>query len=230
MNDNIKNLLQEYYQKSKLDIPKYRHTRHETHSDNSHTFYCHVTIVDPNDLDHPITFEGSGMTKKEAEKSAAQLAYDHLNDGQNLPLSDPSKNSNSQTPPYVPPQAYNRIYFLDIENMPQCLDYQYPSDALVLGFIGRYSHHYKNHLNRVQSICQANVIDSANRDAADIFLSFTVGAFAHQQIQTQKPQSVEFVIVSSDHFSEPLQKCLHTFDLPHRGITSLNELSKELPK
>lgn len=133
--------------------------------------------------------------------------------------------------PYEAPDPEKRLYYvaIDLENMPKALDsqYKYPKDTCHVNcFVSKYS----NQLDREAELvtkCELYPIDSANKNAADIYLIFMAGMVT-QLTQMAQVDNFKFVIISRDGFTDTLKQCLKTYGRECITITNYGDLKKWL--
>ena len=205
---SIKNLLQQFCHENSLEEPKYRFISDMMTDDNTHTFVSECTVKIGG---KSFTFVGEGPRKKESEKSAAQNCYNALvyNDVR------------EQNIPYKAPHEPEKIVLIDVENIPHAVtNVIWPAKWLVVTCISKYSHHYKT-LSKLQSMSCVQVIDSSNRDAADIELIFLAGRLSTSF-------GGEFLFVTSDHYGHPLIQCMKDCGRHATTLTSLRDIEDKI--
>jgi hypothetical protein len=182
MSSNYIGLLQEYCQKSKVELPSY-----STIEDNK-LFQCQVKLFNGE------TFIGGfHTTKKSAMQESAQLAIEHLKN-----CSCVYKTNSLTKIPVNPTKVViqkQTLVLIDLENYPQMnlngLEYV---NVKFIGFVGKCSalaqhqHTFQHKYNFMDII----IVDSVLSDAVDHFISMYIG------INLTKYENM--IIVSRDKF------------------------------
>lgn len=205
---DYKNKLQEYFQKGGFDLPQYGSIQN-----NDLTWRSSVTF----------SFEGVSYSidsltnhpkKRDAEKSAAEIAYKHLFPKQEIITY--KKFNPSQT---------THIMLIDIENCPNLLKVDVADKVHKFGFIGQFSDHYQRK-DMIKQFCDLRIINSSTNNAADINLTFVCATIVCQLQQTFfKPK---FIIVSRDKFADVLRQIVSECGFEAYVVSTKDDLMEYL--
>ncbi len=201
-----KNQLQEYFQKQKQPCPKYTT---ELCGGQAHCpqFKSTVNLFDQ-------TFESDiCSTKRDAELNVAEKVLVYL---------DTEVSSAKQ---YEKPKYIKTIVLLDLENVPQAKDFEFPDHAYVIGFMSGFSPLYSQR-DQYALHMHIETINSAIKDAADTLLVFSAARLLYEE---KIPKSTPIYIVTRDHFASALvdilqekgYKAMHIIDYNLQGLAIL---------
>jgi hypothetical protein len=185
-----KNILQEYFQKNNLELPKYK-TQRLGGSDHQPVFVSEVTLYDGR------VFSGEKeQNKKAAELSAAQKVLNEID-------FKPPKRSVSSF------NLKRKVgIFIDLENKPSIVEEINNSiDINVDMFVfASRDHPSLLKLKQTETNCIIVEVPSTRRDGADIGLIMSVGGFLFRE------DYEDFIIVTNDHYGDALVDCVSNID------------------
>lgn len=180
-----KNRLQELFQQNGLEMPEYA-----TIGSVNNMWTSTVTVDVFGQIKHFIGVPN--IVKKEAEKSAAKIAYESI-----LPLFDSRDRPSRCSVEYVGPKS---TVLIDLENKPHaieqiCNKYMLPSDDLrVIAFVTR-DH---GSIPKVKYPVDITLIDCKLRDAVDLAITLWLGR------NLLIDASVVYYVWTSDKFGQTL--------------------------
>lgn len=229
-NKAYKNLLQEYHQKNKLNLPLYSSKRIDDGIDNAPIWKSTVIVAN-------ISFNGISGSKKDADNIAANHAYKYIisidqsfqknvnmninkNINKNININVSQKSHNI----YQKVQALNEInvhnykivLLVDGENCDFDIT-KLPNDTLVLIFaskntskknIFQFQNDYEN--------CYIFISQCVGRDAADHLLTYYAGKLSILY------ENMQYYILTKDHYGEFLEKFMNKC----KFICSISEIGK----
>lgn len=206
---NYKNILQEYCQKNKLELPIYTSKA----SNNSHNPIWTANVF----INNKIFNSGEFSTRKSAEQHAAELAYNHFIQPiqkpiQQQPIQQPEYNlfdlfdtntdvnTNTDTKQDVfhvkKYKCPNAIIAVDLENIQP--DFVYEVDADIHYFKSSYSTVSHEKYNG-----KIHIIDCSHSDAADHYMTFIMARL------TSVKTNQKIIIASRDKSSGILAHILN---------------------
>lgn len=210
MEKSWKNLLQEWCIKCKIPGPIYDVKRIDTGIDHSPiweaTCECYEKV-----------FSSSGSSKKEAELSAANIAYEYLRNNKVNDVIKKNKIDRVQKMYDIRNldlNCYNKIVLVDGENIDLDIS-KITNEMLILIFIAKNSS--KNiffDLQQKYDNYYVFISESVGRDAADHLLTFYAGKLS--MIDATK----DYYVLTKDHYGEFLEKFMNNC----KYICSLNEI------
>jgi len=211
-----KNILQEYFQKNKLPLPKYQTSRCQGCKDNDPVWEARI-ICDENEQ----IFCAQGKTKTEAELKVAKLMYDFIlkeakPDNINLPKNNIIRQQKINDITEIQIKKYNTIILVDGENCDISFD-KLSDNILVLIFVAKNT--TKNIVFQQQAKynnCYVFISESVGKDAADHYLTFIAGKLSMMDSMIDKKSYV----LTKDHYGEFLEKFMPNC----KFICSLEEL------
>lgn len=217
MDKSYKNLLQEHFQKNKLQLPSYETIRIDEGTDNEPIWKSTVTLM--NDK----SYGGISKTKTDAEMSAAKNAYEYLilngsgigtrqNTTSSVPRLQKTKNLTD-----ININNYKRILLVDGENCDLEIE-RVDSNILVLIFVSKNT--TKNLVFRLQHNnpnCYVFISNSVGRDAADHLLTFYAGKLSVLY------ENIECYVLTKDHYGEFLEKFMNNC----KFICSIDEIKSD---
>lgn len=217
---NYKNLLQEYCQKYKHDIPLYTTILigGSTHAPEWQSSVLVKNITIKNDTAY--------ASKKEAEQSVAKIAYEQVANSkmrigqkstQILQLREPEQLKEEQLKEEQPIELKEqnksedrKVYiFIDLENIQPVFE-QVPDNVHIHCFMSKFSSidmdRYSNY--------HIHITDLNTKNAADYLLTLTVGSMLHSICKTDK-----IYIVSRDKDVANIQYILESWNYDIKHIT-----------
>ena len=212
---NVKNHLQEYFQRNHLKLPHYIswQTPDLLWYSKVNIYYSLIDVAKSFELTTGYS------SKREAEKAIAMMAFEDIQ--KNIEHIEQKKQQISHQLPLPSSQA--TLILVDLESIPQLYQHplSLPPEYEIQGFL---SHHcaLASTLSQSQLPFQVHVIESAVADAADHFLTFTVG----QIIGANAPPYPHFYIVSRDHAAEATVMCLRHLGCNATHCPSVASLEK----
>lgn len=184
-----KNILQEYFQKNRLELPKYK-TQRLGGSDHQPVFVSEVILHDGR------VFTGTQESnKKAAELNVAQKVLNEID--------------------FKPKKAVSTFnlkrkvgIFVDLENKPSIVEEINDSTDIsvdIFAFASR-DHPSLLKLKQTEINCVKVEVPSTRKDGADIGLIMSVGGFLFRE------DYEDFIIVTSDHYGDCLVECVSNID------------------
>jgi len=225
--NNYINIVQEYYQKHRLNpaTPQYQFI--SDGPDHMPSWQCTITLFDNT------KFTGKNdMVKSKAKLNAAEMAYNYIfNDidnsssiiNSNIDANNGNNSSNNVIEYHIDYNTISRLIVIDLENYPQGIKLQSNSELGVLGFLS-HSHalYEKLPLDGIQ--CQ--VIRSTRKDSADQYMVFTVSKLLHKYHEIWITNNLQISILSKDNFAGVLCDIIRQeySDIKVEHITSLRDI------
>ena len=212
---NYKGMLQEYFMKHRLPIPKY-HTRKVRGLSHCPTFGCTITLHDG------ITVDSNGTTKKEAEHNAARLALQSLKViptkrdifttslSKDVSLSRKSIIETVTSLPPPPPKIISGLsvtIFIDLENRAgEAMKIATVTEQYNISEVIGFAATGKSVLDKsYPEFMKLVTVPSSRADGADIGIIMTVTNYLVKGL-------VDCVIVlTGDHFGHALVDCIRAF-------------------
>lgn len=209
--NSYKNLLQEYFQKNKSEVPKYKTFRTDQNKDNDPVWNS-VLIIDEQ------RFNCEGKSKKDAEIGVAEMAYEYLTKNgtftENKDNISITKTQKVQQLNEIQLNKFHKIILVDGENCDFSLN-ELKDDTLVIIFAAKNT--TKNIIFQHQAKyenCYVFLSDCVGKDAADHYLTFFAGKLSMIEL------NANFYVLTKDHYGEHLEKFLTNC----KFICSLDEI------
>lgn len=196
MDKNSKNSLQEYFQKTKLQLPSYSSIRIDPGIDNAPTWKSTVT------LENGSMFDGIAGSKKDAEIIAANHAYAYITSKQ---VKFPKQSNQTiyqkvQDINEIQIKNYKSVLLVDGENSDFDIK-KLSNDILILIFASKNT--TKKNIFQFQNDyinCYVFISECVGRDAADHLLTYYAGKLSMLY------DDMQYYVLTKDHYGEFLEK------------------------